>query len=263
VTPTDVDLDGLVCDLDGVLYRGDVAVPGAAAAIAELRARGVRIVFCTNNSRNTVAQYQHKLATMEVDVAPGEILTSAVVTGEYLAETGGAGATAIVVGGDGLRESVGAAGLEIVDSPAVARAEVVVVGYDTSFTYDAMRRASLALRDGAAFIATNVDATFPAPGGALWPGAGAIVASLVTASEREPIVMGKPRAPMMDAAEKRLHGARRVAILGDRPDTDLAGGVAKGWTKILVTSGVTAPGEESSLDPPPDLVLGSIADLVG
>lgn len=219
------------------------------------------LVFCTNNSRQTIAQYRDKLQRMGVDTEDGEVLTSAIVTGETLAARGFGGSRAIVIGGEGLRESLAAADVDIDDDPLAGSADVVVVGFDTSFTYDAMRRAALALRGGAAFVATNVDATFPAAGGALWPGAGAIVASLVTASGRHPEVMGKPHPPMMDAAARRLGDARDIAIVGDRPDTDLSGGAAKGWRTILVLSGVTSSSDVSSVRPRPDIVLESLADL--
>ncbi len=251
--------DGLLCDLDGVVYRGDEAIEGASGAIAQLRSAGVRLVFCTNNSRSTVAEYQRKLASLGIQCAPDEILTSAAVTGEVLGRRGLGGGTALVVGGDGLRESLVEAGMKIVEQPD--RADVVAVGYDPSFDYDAMRRASAALRRGAAFVATNDDATFPAAGGELWPGAGAILASLVAASGRKPEVMGKPHDPMMDAAECRLAGASRIAVVGDRPNTDLSGGARKGWTTILVLSGVTPAGAEGDVEPRPDLVLRTIAEL--
>jgi ribonucleotide monophosphatase NagD (HAD superfamily) len=124
-----------------------------------------------------------------------------------------------------------------------------------------MRRATLAVRAGAQLVATNDDASFPAPDG-LWPGAGAILASIEVASGARAEVMGKPHPPMMDAVARRLDGCRDIAIVGDRPQTDLRGGIARGWTTILVTSGVVSPEDAPKVDPPPDAVLGSIADLV-
>jgi 4-nitrophenyl phosphatase len=136
----------------------------------------------------------------------------------------------------------------------------VVVGWDGAFDYSRMRAACLAVRAGAELIATNSDATFPAPDG-LWPGAGAILASIEVSSGRRAEVLGKPHAPMMDAAARRLEGCERIAIVGDRADTDLAGGISRGWKTILVTSGVTTPEEALALDPQPDLILGSLAEL--
>lgn len=250
-------IDALMCDLDGVLYRGDEPIPGAADAVARLRDAGVSFLFCTNNSRSTVAQYVDKLAAMGVPATSEEIVTSAVVTAEVLGQRGLAGESVLVVGGEGIRQALADAGLRVGgDEPGA-----VVVGWDPSFTYDTMRTAARAVMNGATLIATNGDATFPAPDG-LWPGAGSILASIETASGRRAEVMGKPHQPMMDVAAERLAGARRIAVVGDRPDSDLAGGVARGWTTILVLTGVTSPGDVDRVTPRPDYVIDSIAELI-
>lgn len=253
-------IDALVCDLDGVVYRGEVPVPGAAGAIERLRAAGVSILFATNNSHFTVAEYVAKLERAGVDAEGGEILTSAVVTGDVLKARGVSGASALVVGGPGIREALTDAGLRIAGEEETG-ADVVVVGWDPSFTYERMRRAATAVRAGALFVATNADATFPAPEG-LWPGAGSILASIETASGRSAEVMGKPHDPMMSVAAERLAGAARIAVVGDRPDSDLAGGRARGWTTILVLTGVTAPAEAAAVEPRPDYVVEGLASLV-
>ena len=255
-----INFDGLVCDLDGVIYRGDRVIEGAPEAVAALRARGVRIVFCTNNSRSTVAQYVEKFAQLGITASPEEILTSGGVTAEVLAERGAVGQTAMVVGGDGISEPLGDAGLRVVDPRFDGPVDYVVVGLDIAFSYDSMRSSARAVRNGASLIATNGDVTFPAPDG-LWPGAGAILASIEAASGARAEVMGKPHPPTMAAAERRLQGCTRIAAIGDRPDTDLAGGASLGWTTILVTSGVTAPEDAASVVPTPDHILPSIAAL--
>lgn len=252
--------DALVCDLDGVIYRGDEAIAGASETIAALRTKGVRMLFCTNNSRTTVAGYVDKLARMEVEALPTEIITSAVVTAEVLERRGFSGKTAIVVGGDGIREALTGVCISVKDDPAVTASDLVVVGWDPGFTYDAMRRASMAVRKGARLVATNDDASFPAPDG-LWPGAGAILASIETASGHRAEVFGKPHPPMMDAVAARLDGAGSIAVIGDRSDTDLAGGAARGWMTILVLSGVTSPDQVAAISPAPDFVVESISEL--
>jgi HAD superfamily hydrolase (TIGR01450 family) len=253
--------NGLVCDMDGVIYRGAEPVSGSVEAIRTLREAGVRILFCTNNSGSTVEQYVAKLGGMGIGAEPADILTSAVVTGEVLAGRDLAGKRALVVGGDGVRAAVAAAGLDIVADAEGRHAEVVAVGWDPEFTYERMKEASLAVRSGALLIATNDDASFPAADG-LWPGAGAVLASIETASGGRAEVMGKPHEPMMHAAAGRLAGCERIAIVGDRPDTDLAGGSAMGWTTILVLSGVTVRANLGSVRPTPDQVIERLADLV-
>lgn len=253
--------DGLVCDMDGVVYRGDSPIAGAAGAIAALRRQGIQILFCTNNSRATVTDYVAKLAGLGIPVDPADVLTSAVVTAEVLAERGYAGKTAIVVGGNGIRSALAAVCISVKDDPGIVSADLVVVGWDPEFDYAAMTRASRAVRAGARLIATNDDSTFPASDG-LIPGAGAILASIASASGTTAEIMGKPHAPMMDAAADRLAGRNRIAIVGDRPDTDLAGGRARGWHTVLVLSGVTSSDEAARLDPQPDAIVGSLAELV-
>lgn len=252
--------DGLVCDLDGVVYRGDQPIPGAVDALTRLSRDGVRILYCTNNSRSTVEDYVSKLNRLDLDVSPHDVLTSAVVTAEILQERGYAGKTAIVVGGEGIREALGSVCISVKDDPAVSASDLVVVGWDPGFTYEAMKKASVAARRGARLIATNDDASFPAED-ELWPGAGAILASIERASGATAEVMGKPHDPMMAAAARRLEGCSAIAMVGDRPDTDLAGGRSRGWATILVLSGVTGAEAARGLDPRPDHVIGSIAEL--
>lgn len=254
-------MDGLLCDLDGVLYRGDEPIEGAAQAIAALKSRAVRVVFATNNSRSTVQDYVEKLEAMGVAASPDEILTSAVVTAEVLAERGAPGRRAIVVGGEGIRGALKSVGMAIDDDPASLAADLVVVGWDPTFDYAAMRRASIAVRGGAELVATNDDSAFPAPGGRLWPGAGALLASIEVASGSRAEIMGKPHKPMMEAAARRLAPAGSIAVVGDRAETDLRGAQAMGWATILVLTGVTTKREAAALDPQPDLVLDSLAEL--
>jgi phosphoglycolate/pyridoxal phosphate phosphatase family enzyme len=254
------DFDGLVCDLDGVVYRGDEPIAGAVEAVESLRARGVSVLFTTNNSRSTVGGYVEKLERLGISAGPDDVLTSAVVTRDVLAERGMSGARAVVIGGDGVREELRRARIEIEERPDATTVDLVVVGWDPHFDYDAMRRASLAVRSGADLVATNDDAAFPAPDG-LWPGAGAILASIEVASGGRAEVMGKPHAPMMEAAARRLAAAGRIAVVGDRPETDLEGGRSRGWPTILVLSGVTSREQAAGLDPPPDLIVDSLADL--
>lgn len=253
-------IDALVSDLDGVLYRGDVPIEGAAEAIRRLRSAGIALLFCTNNSRPTVDRYVDKLRGAGVEASPHEILTSAVVTGEVLRDKGIGAGTAFVVGGPGAVAAVREAGLVPVDGEEGSQADVVVVGWDRDFTWDKMRIAATAVREGAVFVATNSDPTYPSPEG-LWPGAGSILASIERASGRSAEVMGKPNAPMMRVAAQRLKGCSAIAMVGDRDDTDLAGARSMGWMTILALSGVTDRAAADHLDPQPDLIIESLAEL--
>jgi 4-nitrophenyl phosphatase len=254
-------LEGLVCDLDGVMYRGSEPITGSPEAIGRLRGMGVGVVFCTNNANPTIARYIEKLTAMGVDVASEHLVTSAVVLAEVLRGEGAAGKRAIVVGGDGLREALRSIDVDVDDDPSSRSADYVVVGFDPNYTYDALKRASFAVQAGAELIAANIDASFPAPDG-LWPGAGAIVASIEVASGGRARVMGKPHEPMMRVAQSHLGDASRIAIVGDRPNTDLEGGRTMGWTTILVLSGVTHRADADRVEPSPDLTLERLEDLV-
>ena len=255
-------IDGLLCDLDGVVYRGDEPIPGAAAAIESLRADGIRVVFCTNNSRSTPSEYVAKLAAMDVPVGVDDILTSAMVTAEVLSRRGVAGNRALVVGGAGLRDALASIGVDVVPPGTTENVDIVAVGWDPTFDYSTMSHAMSAVLGGAMFVATNDDASFPAEGGRLIPGAGAILASLERAAGRTAEVMGKPHQPMLDAAAARFPDGTRLAAIGDRPETDLAGAAGRGWTTILVLSGVADARSAATTKPRPDLVLPSLAQLV-
>lgn len=251
--------DGIVCDLDGVLYRGKSPIPGAAEVVDRLRNHGLRIVFATNNATATVAGRLARMRALGVEASPDELITSAVVTAEYLVEEGWRGSTAFVIGKEGIRHALEEVGIRLVDGSA-ARPDLVVVSGDDRFTYEAMGIAASAVRNGAHFVASNDDATFPAPEGLL-PGAGAIVASIVIASGRAPVVIGKPHRPMMEAARRRLEGCRLIAVVGDQPATDLAGAREMGWATVLVLSGVTDAEAAQALDPTPDAVFPTIVEF--
>ncbi len=253
-------IDGLVSDLDGVLYRGKRPIDAAIEAVHVLRDRGLRIVFCTNNSATTRADYVAKLTRMGVEVDPDDLVNSSEVAARALAGRGLAGKRALVLGGPGVREAVERAGLVLI-GPEEDEADALVMGRDKSFDFALLDRAAHVVRNGALFIATNDDAAYPSEG-RVEPGAGALVAAVQVASGRTPEVFGKPHRPMMEAAAARFPPGARLAIVGDQPGTDLAGGRAMGWATILVLSGVTTADEARALDPPPDLVLDDLSGLL-
>lgn len=252
------DLDAVVCDLDGVIYRGDGAVGNSPAAVRALRERGLKVLFCTNNARPTVATLIEKLGRMGIPCDRDEMINSPTVAGEVIASEH-PGARVLVVGGPGIYEAMDEFGLSVVENED---ADVVVVGMNPEFTYADMSRASRAIMAGARFYATNDDPTYPAEDG-LKPGAGAIVASIATAVGHEPIVLGKPHRPMMESVLRRLPSEARVAMVGDRPGTDLDGARTMGWRTILVLSGVSSEQEAQNLRPQPDLVIRDIGTLAG
>jgi HAD superfamily hydrolase (TIGR01450 family) len=230
----------VLLDLDGVLYRGDGAVPGAAEVVAELRAAGKRIVFLTNNSARTPEQVAAKLRGLGIEAAPDEVVTSARPTARLVAADGPT-PTAYVIGRDGVRTALAEAGVEVLDG-SPERADFVVVGWDGDVGYDELRVASVLARRGARLVATNDDASYPAPGGELWPGAGAILAAVETASGRTATVVGKPHRPLFDEAIDPA-GTSEAVMVGDRVETDIAGAAAVGIDAVLVLSGASGRGD--------------------
>lgn len=249
-------------DLDGVLWRGDTAIPGSAAAVDRLRAAGRRVVFVTNNSNATVAEYLTKLTRHGVPAVADDLLTSAQAAAAFLAEHLTPGAVVHACAGPGVVEALGAVGFVVTRDPAVA-VDAVVVGWHRDFDFAAIDAASAAVRAGARFVATNTDPTYPTPTG-LVPGNGALVAAVAAAAGVEPVVAGKPHAPAARLARTRF-GPIGVMV-GDRSTTDAAFAEALGWPFALVLSGVTAlaagPGEEPVPDPAPTILGADLAAIV-
>jgi HAD superfamily hydrolase (TIGR01457 family) len=232
--------DGLFLDLDGVVNRGDEAVPGAAEAIRTIRGLGRSILFLTNNSSKTPEQVSAKLALMDIPASREDVLTSSLATAAMLEREGEAGKEAFLIGERGIREALEAIGIRIVDGEP-ERADLVVVGFDRSVDYARLRTASLLVQRGARLIATNSDASYPTPEG-LWPGAGAILASITTTTGARALVVGKPARPLFEAAV-RVTGAGNPLVVGDRLDTDISGAIGMGWDSLLVLSGASRPAD--------------------
>lgn len=232
--------DALLFDLDGVVYLGDAVIPSAPATIAALVERGTSIAFLTNNSSRTLEQVAAKLAGLGVPARTDQVVSSGVATAAMLDREGAVGSSAFVIGEAGVREALAAVGIDLLDGEP-SRADLVVIGWDRSVDYAKLRTASLLVERGARLIATNADASYPAPDG-LWPGAGAILAAVTTTTGASPTIVGKPAQPMFDAAAGKL-GASRPLVVGDRLDTDVAGAAAVGWDSMLVLTGAATPAE--------------------
>jgi glycerol-1-phosphatase len=252
--------DALLVDLDGVVYRGDQATPGAADVLERVRRTGRRVVFLTNNSSRTPDEVAQKLRRLGIPAAPGEVVTSALATAAMLRREGSDGPrTAFVVGGRGIREALEGIGIRLVDAPA-DRTDLVVIGWDPTSTYDVLRTAGLLVQRGARLIGTNADGSYPAPDG-LWPGAGALLAAVVATTSAAPTIAGKPAAPMFEAAAD-LARASDPLVIGDRLDTDIAGADRMGWDSMLVLTGASRRRDLAFAPVLPTYVGGSIAAAV-
>ncbi|MFN8036078.1 MAG: HAD-IIA family hydrolase [Acidimicrobiia bacterium] len=254
-----VGSDVVCCDLDGVIWRGEEAIAAAVAGVDALRAAGARVAFLTNNSSMTPAEVVGKLARVGVPAEPDDVLSSAQAAAALLGSTSAAGARVLACAGPGVVDALQEAGFAVVDR---VPADAVVVGWHRDFGFDGLARASDAVRAGARFVATNLDPTYPVPGGLL-PGAGALVAAVATASGRVPEVAGKPEPPTVALVRARF--GERGVMVGDRPSTDGALARALGWPFALVLSGVATaaggPGGEEIPEPRPRWVAADLGAL--
>lgn len=247
----------ILFDLDGVLYRGEDAVPQAPPTMAELRRRGVRPVFLTNNSSRTPRQVADKLRAIGIEADPAEVVTSALATAELLAERGGG--RAFVIGQDGVREALTDAGIRVLEGEP-EEADLVVVGFDGGATYGSLKRASLLVQRGARLVATNADASYPAADG-LWPGAGALLSVITTTTGAEPEIVGKPFHPLFEAGRRRGGGGRPL-VVGDRLDTDIEGAARLGWDTMLVLTGVSGPEDVERTGIRPTVIAEDVSALL-
>ena len=256
-------LRSIALDLDGVVYAGSRALPGAAEAVRRLCAAGADLHFVTNNSAQTRRQIAEKLRGLGIPAAAEEIVTSAYAAAQVVArlaaeKPGGA----LVVGSDGLREEVAAAGAAVV--AANAPCGYLVVGLDRRFNYDSICLALDALMRGAAFIACNRDARFPVENGRFLPGCGAIVAAVESAAGRKPDwEVGKPNTTLLQIiAERDKRQPGEILVVGDSAASDILMAARFGSPSVLVgaTDSAALPcddGDESE----PTYRLASLSEL--
>jgi len=253
--------DGFLVDLDGVVWEGREFLPGAVEALQKLSAAGRELVYVTNNSVRSPSEYAARLRDAGVAVADERVVTGGVATARLAVERVGAGSTAFVIGAPGFKETVAEAGLKLVDGEAAQEADAVVVSAHREFDYSELLTATRALQSGAALFGTSRDPTLPMPGGA-WPGTGATLAAIETASGKTAETAGKPEPYLFDEARALIPDANRVAMVGDRVASDIEGGRRAGLTTILVLSGATTAEEARVADPAPDHVAADLASLL-
>lgn len=268
------DFDGLLVDLDGVVWIGREPVPGAPETLRALLAAGKRIAFVTNNPGKPPAAYAERLREMGIDVGAEQIVTAGMVVARLAGEAAGPGGSAFVIGGAPLKEMVAATGATLLDGEAAREAGVVVVSGHRGFDFEELLTAKLALDGGAALFATSHDPTMPMPGGE-WPGTGAVLAAVETASGRVAEIGGKPERHLFEMALERLGRgsfategvakeprAGRVAMVGDRISSDIEGGRRAGLETILVLSGTSSREQAATATPRPDHVVDDLAALL-
>jgi 4-nitrophenyl phosphatase len=222
------NIKALVLDMDGVVWKSDAPIGDLPKTFARIRERGLKFVFATNNGTKTPEEYRQKLSSLGVEVDTSQVVTSALAVAHML-------------------EQKYPRGTKIIDR---------------TITFDTVSEATLLVRSGVPFYATNTDRTFPTPRGEI-PGAGSWLSVIISATGVEPIVAGKPFPTMMEFSLERLGTSREeTLIVGDRLETDIASGQAAGCPTAVVLSGVSTRGEAEAWKPKIDIIAESLTELV-
>jgi glycerol-1-phosphatase len=253
--------DVALLDLDGVVYLGSTPIDGVPQALAEIRRAGMRLAFVTNNASRTPDAVARMLTGMGVEATADEVTNSAQAACHVLAEKLPAGAKVLVIGTTGLVEAARERGFTVVgsadDDPAA-----VVQGYGPNVGWEQLAEATVAVRRGAWYVATNLDSTVPSPRGPL-PGNGALVGVVARTTGVTPTAVGKPD-PAMHRESVQRSGATHPIVVGDRLDTDIEGASRVGCDSMLVLTGVTTPADLLVAPPPqrPTYVARSVRGLL-
>jgi len=267
-------IDGFVFDLDGTVYLGEAALPGAVAGIKALRQRNKRVLFVSNKPLEPRQAYAAKLTRLGIPTREAEVITSAFVLGHHLARTEPE-LNYYVIGEENLLAELRSHGLKVVpelleqDPKDVIEPEgidAVVVAFDRTLDYRKLNTAYQALLQGARFFATNADKACPMPGGSI-PDAGATITALehITGRSLE-MIAGKPSSLITQVALDRLElPAERCMMVGDRLETDILMGQQAGMATAVTLTGVSSREDVATMDTPPDYVvenIGEIPDLI-
>jgi glycerol 3-phosphatase-2 len=253
--------DVALLDLDGVVYVGEAAVPGAVAALGAARKRGMRLAFVTNNAARSPQRVAAHLRELGIAAEADEVITSAQAAAHYLADRLPAAAAVLILGAEGLVDAVAERGLTPVHS-ADDDPVAVVQGYSPDMNWRLLAEGAVAIQRGALWVATNLDPTLPSPRGPL-PGNGSLVAALRLATGASAVSTGKPD-PTMHRETVERSGARFPLVVGDRLDTDVQGATAVGCDSLLVLSGVTTPPMllRAAAEQRPDYIAADVAGLL-
>ena len=255
----------LILDMDGVIWRSDTPIGDLPTIFKRIEERGLKYVFATNNGTKTPEQYADTLAKFGVQGDPSQVVTSALGVAHMLAATRKfpRGTKAFMIGEDGVRAALEERGFEILSLEQAQEGQFFVIGIDRQINFEKMREATLLVRRGVPFYATNPDKTFPTPRGEI-PGAGAWISVITTATDIEPIYAGKPFPYMMELSLERLGTQKEeTLVVGDRLETDIAAGQAVGCPCALVLSGVSTEEQAAVWRPKIDVIADDLSSLIG
>ena len=255
-------IKALILDMDGVIWRGDAPIGDLPATFERIQARGIKYVFATNNSTKTSEQYVEKLRGFGVWAEPWQVVTSSQSAANAVAQKFTRGTKVFMIGEDGLRLPLEQKGFEILSLENAPEAQVVIMGYDRAISFQKAVEATLLIRKGIPFYATNMDKTFPTSRGQV-PGAGAWASVIMTATNVEPIVAGKPFPFLMELSLEKLGTKKEeTLVVGDRLETDIAAGQAIGCPCAAVLSGVSTKEQAEAWNPRIDFIVQDLASLI-
>lgn len=248
--------------MDGVLWKADAPIGDLPEIFDLIENKGLKVAFATNNGTRTPEQYVERMQGYGVTIEPWQVVTSSQGVAHMLAQRFPEGGKVYVIGEVGLERALQAKGFELLSVQGEPNVLSVVMGIDRSISFNKVSEAALLIRSGVPFYATNPDKTFPTPRGEI-PGAGAWISVLITATGIEPIYAGKPSPYLLDLARQRLGTEKEeTLVVGDRLETDIAGGQAAGCPVALVLSGVSGQKQGKKWKPSIDIIAPDLSALL-
>ena len=238
--------DVAMLDLDGVVYIGPDAVPGAAGHLGEAASAGMQLAYVTNNASRPPSAVAEHLRQLDISVEDGDVVTSAQAAARLVSEKVAPGSSVYVIGGEGLFEALADLGMRPVQDPGDDPV-AVVSGYHPDLRWRTVIDGAILVREGLPWVASNTDLTVPTRRGP-GPGNGVLVRAVAEFAQVEPVVAGKPEPPLFEETLRRV-GGKRPLVVGDRLDTDIEGAVRTGYDSLLVMTGVTGLAELVSAGP--------------
>jgi 4-nitrophenyl phosphatase len=254
----------ILLDGDGVLWRGDTPIPGIKDFFDYLAEKKINWALITNNNTRTAQDYVKKLQKFGIKADESIVFTSSTATAEYLLNRFGRAAPLHVVGMDGLTTTLRNAGFNITVGETVPNQKVaaVVAGMDRQINHEKIKVAMRLIMNGAEFVATNTDGSFPTPEG-INPGTGMVIGALQATSNVEPTVIGKPQKAIFETALRRFNELPENALMvGDRLETDILGASRLGIKTVAVLTGVTSREEITKNEIKPDHIFEDISDFL-
>jgi len=257
------NIQALILDMDGVLWIENQPLGDLAEIFTIFKRKKLKVCLATNNSTRTPGQYNERLCQMGVtNLGLHQIVTSSQTLAHMLSKRFPKRGKVYTIGESGLRHALEEQGFSNAEESQVQEVVAVAVGMDRNISFSKLRCATLLIRRGIPFFATNPDRTFPTPEGMI-PGAGSLIAALIASTDVQPLITGKPSPHMIELALERLSASPKESmVVGDRLDTDISAGQAAGCKTALVLSGVTSREEGEAWRPSPDLIVEDLKDLL-